>query len=138
MGAKVPASESSRERIGPGVKVPGNERAREQKFQGVKGPGSESSRERIGQGPIGTFAPGSELARERKGQVSSESWTSETTHLKVTCFCHMYGLSVVITHFSTLHVVRIHTVFSAIRLKVNNYERQVLYSSLCICGLCYG
>jgi len=42
------------------------------------------------------------------------------------CFYHMYqffyGLSMVIVHFSILHIVKIYPVFLAIHLKVNSCE----------------
>ena len=59
LGANVPGSEIQ------GAKVPGSESTRERKFQGTKVPGSESSRKRKFHV---TFAPESESSRERKFQ----------------------------------------------------------------------
>ena len=49
-GAKVPGSESSKERKFQGTKVPGSESSRERKYPGAKVPGNESSRVRKYQG----------------------------------------------------------------------------------------
>ena len=65
-GAKVPGSESTRERKFLGTKVPGNESSWERRFQGTKVPGSESS-------TYGTFALGSESTWERKFHNSLEA-----------------------------------------------------------------